>query len=334
MRRSRFERVNRPARLMWEQTLTALRAAASSTSMYFQSRFHRAGARRAAPTSRSFTICNTSGIPSTSAASICRPGTFSLDQREAISDADRRFGSDPRGFEALLSTSRTTRLLLLLSEWKRLSISMERSPEPFFLCVSTLHPHKNLDRLLHAFAAFGQSPTIGSFITGVRVSIRSRWSGRSVELDFSDSVELTGWIERAALYDLFRRATGMIYPSTFEGFGLPVVEAMAAGVPLACSDIEPLHSIVDGAAIEFAPDDVAAMTAAMHRLTAMTRLRMVQSGRERAESFTWDETARGRRSLLSKQVFELDLRVGLRVAILHDDRRVERDAPLLALARW
>src|SRR3712207_8485205 len=53
-----------------------------------------------------------------------------------------------------------------------------------------------------------------------------------------DQVEFTGWVARDQLYDLFRRAAGMIYPSTFEGFGLPVVEAMAARLPLACRSEE------------------------------------------------------------------------------------------------
>jgi len=168
--------------------------------------------------------------------------------------------------------------------------SMERNPESFLLCVSTLHPHKNLDNLLHAFAGFGK-PGYKLFITGVRGFHTEQVERTIRELGLSESVVLTGWIERAALYDLFRRASAMIYPSTFEGFGLPVVEAMAAGLPLACSNIEPLHSIVDGAAIEFAPDDISGMTAAMHQLTGDTAA-MVQRGRQRAEGFSWEATAR------------------------------------------
>ena len=74
-------------------------------------------------------------------------------------------------------------------------------------------------------------------------------------------------------------------------YGAQVVEAMAAGLPLACSNIEPLHSIVGGAAIEFAPDDLDAMVTAMHRVIGGVS-DLVERGRKRAESFTWEETAR------------------------------------------
>ena len=145
------------------------------------------------------------------------------------------------------------------------------APEPFFLCVSTLHPHKNLENLLAAFARFREErPDFRLVMTGVRGFHTAAVESRIRELGLQDSVTLTGWIERSELYDLFRRATAMIYPSTFEGFGLPVIEAMAAGLPLACSNIEPLHSIVAGAAIEFAPQDVDAMVTAMRRLTGDT----------------------------------------------------------------
>jgi glycosyltransferase involved in cell wall biosynthesis len=171
--------------------------------------------------------------------------------------------------------------------------SIERSiPEPFFLCVSTLHPHKNLDNLLRAFARFQRDrPEYSLVMTGVRGFHTEVVEKLIIELGLNDSVQLTGWLERSDLYDLFRRATAMFYPSTFEGFGLPVVEAMAAGLPLACSNIEPLHSIVAGAAIEFPPENADAMVSAMHRMTGDTS-KLVERGRKRAESFTWEETAR------------------------------------------
>jgi Glycosyl transferases group 1 len=68
-------------------------------------------------------------------------------------------------------------------------------------------------------------------------------------LQLSGTVQMTGWIPREELYDLYRRAWAFIYPSRFEGFGKSVTEAMAAGVPVACSDIEPLRSIARDAAL-------------------------------------------------------------------------------------
>jgi glycosyltransferase involved in cell wall biosynthesis len=167
--------------------------------------------------------------------------------------------------------------------------------EDFFLCVSTLHPHKNLDNLLFAFAEFRRErPDWRLVMTGVRGFHTQQVEARIVELGLEQSVRLTGWIPRQELYGLFQTATAMVYPSTFEGFGLPVVEAMAAGLPLACSNIEPLHGIVAGAALEFAPDDVSTMTAALRRLSEDDALReeLAARGRVRAASFTWEETAR------------------------------------------
>jgi glycosyltransferase involved in cell wall biosynthesis len=183
-----------------------------------------------------------------------------------------------------------------------------RTPEPFFLCVSTLHPHKNLENLLRAFAAFrAHNPEWRLVMTGLRGFHAQAVEACIVELGLQQAVELTGWVDREVLYDLFRRATAMVYPSTFEGFGIPVVEAMAAGLPLACSNIEPIHSIVDGAALEFAPEDVPAMTAAMHRLVEDGELRrtLTEKGRTRAACFTWEQTAR-----LTLTAIEASLRVG------------------------
>jgi glycosyltransferase involved in cell wall biosynthesis len=166
------------------------------------------------------------------------------------------------------------------------------APEPFFLCVSTLHPHKNHENLLRAFARFHlERPEFSLVMTGVRGFHTREVESLIRELGLHDSVRLAGWLPRTELYDLFRRATAMFYPSTFEGFGLPLIEAMAAGLPLACSNIEPLHSIVAGAAIEFPPDDLEAMISAMQRVTGDTG-ELVARGRKRAESFTWEEAAR------------------------------------------
>jgi glycosyltransferase involved in cell wall biosynthesis len=157
---------------------------------------------------------------------------------------------------------------------------------PYLLCVSTLHPHKNLDRLIHVFGEFRKvHPEYRLVMAGLR-----GFHAELLERIAGDRVQFTGWIPRDELYELFRHASGLIYPSTFEGFGMPVLEAMAAGVPLACSSIEPLHSIAGDAAFQFDPADEEAMLGSMLRLVANgDSLRT--AGQQRAAQFTWRAAA-------------------------------------------
>jgi glycosyltransferase involved in cell wall biosynthesis len=169
--------------------------------------------------------------------------------------------------------------------------AIERRPEPFILYVSTLHPHKNHERLLRAFARFHTAHRDYRLVLAGMPGFHADAVQRTVsELGLGSAVRITGWIPRDELLDLYRRAAAFVYPSTFEGFGMPVLEAMAAGVPLACSNIEPLASITAGAAVLFPPDDEGALAAALDRVTSDTSL--VATGRERARQFTWDECAR------------------------------------------
>ena len=108
-----------------------------------------------------------------------------------------------------------------------------------------------------------------------------------------DAVEFPGWIPREDLHDLYARAWAFVYPSRFEGFGLPVPEALAAGVPTACSHIQPLAGIAGGAALQFDPLDTEAMTRAMRRIVEddELRARLAEAGPQRAARFTWRATA-------------------------------------------
>jgi glycosyltransferase involved in cell wall biosynthesis len=172
---------------------------------------------------------------------------------------------------------------------------LRTNTEPFLLCASTLHPHKNLETLIRAFEEFhGNHPEFRLVITGLRGFHTETLEKLIAELNCGGRVELKGWIARSDLYTLFGRAHSFIYPSVFEGFGLPVIEAMAAGVPLACSDIEPLRSLTGAAALRFNPEDTGAIAQAMERLTTDQALRnsLSRAGRERASEFTWEACAR------------------------------------------
>jgi alpha-1,3-rhamnosyl/mannosyltransferase len=162
-------------------------------------------------------------------------------------------------------------------------IAGKRDPRDYLLCVSTLHPHKNLERLLRVHA---QNPDLPKLIvTGMR-----GFASRQIERAAGPNVEFTGWIPREELYELFRCARGFVYPSRFEGFGLPVLEAMAAGVPVACSNIPPLREVAGDAVCYFDPDNEEQMIAAIRRI--LCERGSVQAAKERAEGFTWEKTAR------------------------------------------
>ena len=173
-------------------------------------------------------------------------------------------------------------------------IAARRQPERFLLAVSTLHPHKNLDALLRAFAVFRQRhPDFRLMVSGLHGFSAGYLHNLRDALGLGDAVDFPGWIPREELYGLFARAWAFVYPSLFEGFGLPVLEALAAGVPTACSAIEPLNSIAGDAALRFDPRDQRALLEAMYRITEDDELRrkLASEGPARASHFSWRYTA-------------------------------------------
>jgi len=170
-------------------------------------------------------------------------------------------------------------------------IAAAREPKDYLLCVSTSHPHKNLIALLRAYGQSGGLPHL--VMTGVR-----GFAAREVEAMAGDSVKITGWIPRQELYELFRGARGFIYPSTFEGFGMPVLEAMAAGVPVACSDIPPLREIAGSTIHYFDPTSESEIRDALELLA--TGDLPTEAAQQRASEFTWEKAARATLDYLSK----------------------------------
>jgi glycosyltransferase involved in cell wall biosynthesis len=165
---------------------------------------------------------------------------------------------------------------------------------PYLLAVSTLHPHKNLDRLLQAFGEFQRRrPEFRLIVAGMRGFHAEALERLRGALKLTEAVEFTGWIPREQLYDLYAGAAAFLYPSTFEGFGMPVLEALAAGLPAACANVEPMAGIAGDAALGFDPADVAAIAQAMERLTSDEELRggLSVAGPRRAAEFSWTATA-------------------------------------------
>jgi glycosyltransferase involved in cell wall biosynthesis len=173
-------------------------------------------------------------------------------------------------------------------------IARRRTPEPFLLSVSTLHPHKNLDGLLRAFAGFRRThPEFRLVVCGLHGFSTGALHELRDSLDLRNAVEFPGWIPREDLHDLYARAWAFLYPSRFEGFGLPLLEALASGIPTACSGIEPLSSMAAGAALEFDPLDTTAIAEAMERIATDETLRahLAEAGLRRAAQFSWRATA-------------------------------------------
>lgn len=170
--------------------------------------------------------------------------------------------------------------------------SLDRShTEPYLLCVSTLHPHKNLERLIRAFARKKRPERL--VLAGVRGFRAAAIEALILSLDMKDRVEITGWLKREELLRLYARTQAFVYPSTFEGFGMPVLEALAAGVPVACSNIPPIQEVAGDAALFFDPLDEEAMAVAIDQILNDRPLRegLAKAGPERARPFTWRRTA-------------------------------------------
>jgi glycosyltransferase involved in cell wall biosynthesis len=149
--------------------------------------------------------------------------------------------------------------------------------DPFLLYPANRWPHKNHERLFEAFALLrAERPELRVVLTGTR------------HADVPDGVEARGRVSAHELVDLYHRASALVFPSLYEGFGQPVLEALACACPVACSDLRPLREVAGDAAVYFDPNDPESIAQATRDAVE----RGGASGPARARLFTWGECAR------------------------------------------
>jgi glycosyltransferase involved in cell wall biosynthesis len=164
---------------------------------------------------------------------------------------------------------------------------------PVALSVSAKRPHKNLGRLLEAIARIASERRPALVVPGYPTPHESELRAQAECLGVAGDVVWPQWLSAAELEGLYALATLVVFPSLYEGFGLPVLEAMARGVPVATSGRSSLAEVAGDAALVFDPEDVGAIAAAIERLLAdaSERERLRAAGLARVRYFTWEHTA-------------------------------------------
>jgi glycosyltransferase involved in cell wall biosynthesis len=166
-------------------------------------------------------------------------------------------------------------------------------PDRYFLYLGTLQPRKNLERLVQAYGRLpGDAPAL--VLAGAKGWYFERIAAAIAGLGLNERVFLPGYVADADVPALLSGALALVYPSLYEGFGLPALEAMACGTPVLAANTSSLPEVVGAAGLLVDPQRVDEIAAAMQRLLADESLRadLGRRGRERAALFSWDRCAR------------------------------------------
>lgn len=207
-------------------------------------------------------------------------------------------------------------------ELRRISAALGL-PSRFLLYPAQAWPHKNHARLF-AGLALARRTGIGPrlVLTGSTGEGRRRLEVEARRHGVADLVTVLGFLEPSELHAAYQLAGGLVFPSLFEGWGLPIVEAFMSGVPVACSNVTSLPELVGDAAIVFEPTDVEAIAAAIGSLWSDDELtaQLATRGRDRIDRLTWPNAAR-----------QLRARYRMVLGVRHtadDQRMLEDEAPV------
>jgi glycosyltransferase involved in cell wall biosynthesis len=175
----------------------------------------------------------------------------------------------------------------------RLRAQLDLGDAPLLLSVSAKRPHKNLPRLLRAWAALPDASRPVLVIPGYPTPHEQELWELARTLGVAGSLRMPGWLPAADLEGLYATASAFVFPSLYEGFGLPVLEAMRRGVPVACSDRSSLPEVAGDAALTFDPEREQQITGAILRLLEDPELagRLREAGVAQAQRFSWPATA-------------------------------------------
>ncbi|MEO5984724.1 MAG: glycosyltransferase family 1 protein [Ferruginibacter sp.] len=178
---------------------------------------------------------------------------------------------------------------------KQITINKYSNGLPYFFFVGSMHPRKNIIRLLQAFENFKKiAPSPHNLILAGHIlwddeSIKQILNASSVKAN----IIFTGRVSDDVLRSLLGASACLTFVPTFEGFGLPIVEAFQAGVPVICSNTTSMPEVAGNACLQVDPFDVLAIASAMKRISEDEdlRSRLIVAGHERKKMFTWHNTA-------------------------------------------
>jgi glycosyltransferase involved in cell wall biosynthesis len=175
---------------------------------------------------------------------------------------------------------------------------------PFVLYTGNIKPHKNVDRLIEAFSLLRKqsSADVKLLIIGDDVSKYPNLRRLVHRFQLHQHVRFLGFVPDATLAVLYRLASVFVFPSLYEGFGLPPLEAMAAGAPVITSNVSSLPEVVGDAALLIDPMNPADIAGAMARVLNEPALRddLVRRGRERVKAFSWERSVARVRQVYSE----------------------------------
>jgi glycosyltransferase involved in cell wall biosynthesis len=167
-------------------------------------------------------------------------------------------------------------------------------PDRYLLYVGTIEPRKNLERLLDAWAPLYQADDCPPLvIVGRRGWLSDGFFAALEASPVQDGVMLTGYVPDADLPALYSAATAFVFPSLYEGFGLPPLEAMACGTPVICANVSSMPEVVGDAALLVDPEDALSIRQALRRITHDADLadELRARGTSRAAAFSWTRVA-------------------------------------------
>ena len=166
---------------------------------------------------------------------------------------------------------------------------------PYFLFVGALHPRKNVAGLLKAFNSFktnSDSPA-KLLIIGGEMHKTGEISETLQKMQFKKDVVFTGRVSQEELYGIFGAALALTFVPFFEGFGIPILEAMSAGVPVICSNTTSMPEVGGDAVLYVEPENVKQIASAMEKIASDSDLRseLIEKGFNQTMNFSWDKTA-------------------------------------------
>jgi glycosyltransferase involved in cell wall biosynthesis len=175
-------------------------------------------------------------------------------------------------------------------------------PDNFILYVGSLSPRKNIVRLLNAFSQICQRIPHSLILTGSKSWKDSTVYHTMQELNLGDKIQQLGYVEPEDMPVLYNLASVYVYPSLYEGFGLPVLEAMQCGCPVIASNATSLPEVAGDAAVLVDPIDTTAIAQSIYRVLSDSKLReeLVYAGFQQTKKFSWEKCANTMLNIIRK----------------------------------